>query len=88
MKSDAAATGSLNIPALFLFAIIFFWTPPHFWALALVRRKDYARGHVPMLPVVAGGTVLGIANLIDPEDHKSRQALEDEKKKSVLDLLS
>jgi heme o synthase len=50
----AAATGSLNILALFLFAIIFFWTPPHFWALALVRRKDYARGRVPMLPVVRG----------------------------------
>ncbi len=50
----AAATGSLNIPSLFLFAIIFFWTPPHFWALALVRRNDYARGGVPMLPVVRG----------------------------------
>ncbi len=47
-------TGSLNIPSLFLFAIIFFWTPPHFWALALVRRNDYARGGVPMLPVVRG----------------------------------
>ena len=50
----AAATGSLNVPALFLFAIIFFWTPPHFWALALVRRSDYARGKVPMLPVIRG----------------------------------
>ncbi len=50
----AAATGSLNIPALFLFAIIFMWTPPHFWALALVRRNDYARAGVPMLPVVRG----------------------------------
>jgi heme o synthase len=50
----AAATGSLNIPALFLFAIIFLWTPPHFWALALVRRNDYARGKVPMLPVIRG----------------------------------
>ncbi|HMN62694.1 MAG TPA: heme o synthase, partial [Anaerolinea sp.] len=50
----AAATGGLNIPSLFLFAIIFFWTPPHFWALALVRRNDYARGKVPMLPVVRG----------------------------------
>lgn len=50
----AAATGSLNIPSLFLFAIIFFWTPPHFWALALVRVKDYARGQVPMLPVIRG----------------------------------
>lgn len=50
----AAATGSLNVPALFLFAIIFLWTPPHFWALALVRRNDYARGRIPMLPVIRG----------------------------------
>ncbi|HMD89052.1 MAG TPA: heme o synthase [Anaerolineaceae bacterium] len=50
----AAASGSLNIPSLFLFAIIFLWTPPHFWALAIVRRNDYARGGVPMLPVVRG----------------------------------
>jgi protoheme IX farnesyltransferase len=50
----AAATGSLNIPALFLFAVVFMWTPPHFWALALVRKKDYARAGVPMLPVVRG----------------------------------
>jgi len=50
----AAATGSLNIPSLFLFAVIFMWTPPHFWALALVRRKDYARAGVPMLPVIRG----------------------------------
>lgn len=50
----AAATGSLNVPALFLFAVVFMWTPPHFWALAIVRRKDYARAGVPMLPVVRG----------------------------------
>ena len=50
----AAATGSLNIPSLFLFAVVFMWTPPHFWALALVRRKDYERAGVPMLPVVRG----------------------------------
>jgi protoheme IX farnesyltransferase len=50
----AAATGSLNIPSLFLFAIVFMWTPPHFWALAIVRSKDYARAGVPMLPVVRG----------------------------------
>jgi protoheme IX farnesyltransferase len=48
----AAATGSLSMAAFFLFAVIFFWTPPHFWALALLRRKDYARAGVPMLPVV------------------------------------
>lgn len=50
----AAVTGSLNVPSIFLFAVIFLWTPPHFWALALVRRKDYARAGVPMLPVVRG----------------------------------
>ena len=50
----AAATGRLDIPALFLFAIIFMWTPPHFWALALVRRNEYTRAGVPMLPVVRG----------------------------------
>lgn len=50
----AAATGSLNMQAFFLFAVIFFWTPPHFWALALLRRTDYARAGIPMLPVVRG----------------------------------
>ena len=50
----AAATGALNVPSLFLFAVVFMWTPPHFWALALVRRVDYARAGVPMLPVVRG----------------------------------
>ncbi|KPL87009.1 protoheme IX farnesyltransferase [Levilinea saccharolytica] len=50
----AAVTGSLTFPALFLFAIIFLWTPPHFWALALVRRNDYARAGVPMMPVIRG----------------------------------
>ena len=50
----AAASGALNVPSLFLFAIIFFWTPPHFWALALLRQNDYARAGVPMMPVVRG----------------------------------
>jgi protoheme IX farnesyltransferase len=50
----AAASGSLTLSSLFLFAIIFYWTPPHFWALALIREQDYARAGVPMLPVVAG----------------------------------
>jgi heme o synthase len=50
----AAATGGLTLGSLLLFAIIFYWTPPHFWALALIREKDYARASVPMLPVVAG----------------------------------
>jgi protoheme IX farnesyltransferase len=50
----AAVTGSLSPLAWVLFAIIFFWTPPHFWALALVLRKQYAAAKVPMLPVVVG----------------------------------
>jgi protoheme IX farnesyltransferase len=50
----AAVTGDLTLSSLFLFAIVFYWTPPHFWALALIRSKDYARAGVPMLPVVAG----------------------------------
>ena len=50
----AAATGSLNIPSLFLFGLVFLWTPPHFWALAIVRKNDYARANVPMMPVVQG----------------------------------
>jgi len=50
----AAVTGDVGIPALVLFALIFFWTPPHFWALSLYRAGDYAKAGVPMLPVVAG----------------------------------
>jgi len=50
----AAATGSVSLESIALFAIIFMWTPPHFWALALYRSGDYERAGVPMLPVVAG----------------------------------
>jgi protoheme IX farnesyltransferase len=50
----AAATGSVGIESIVLFLIIFMWTPPHFWALALFRARDYERAGVPMLPVVAG----------------------------------
>ncbi len=50
----AAASGSLSLEPVLLFAIIFMWTPPHFWALALYRTEDYARAGIPMLPVVAG----------------------------------
>jgi protoheme IX farnesyltransferase len=50
----AAVTGTLGLPALVLFAIIFVWTPPHFWALALRYRGDYEAAGVPMLPVVSG----------------------------------
>jgi heme o synthase len=52
----AAATGEIGIEPLVLFLIVFLWTPPHFWALALNRSDDYARAGVPMLPVVAGRT--------------------------------
>src|SRR5256714_13877359 len=50
----AAATGNLTVPALFLFLIVFFWTPPHFWALALLIKRNYADAGIPMLPVVRG----------------------------------
>ena len=50
----AAVSGTLTLSAWYLFAIIFFWTPPHFWALALMIKKDYSRAGVPMLPVVHG----------------------------------
>ena len=49
-----AVTGDIGLPSLLLFGLIFFWTPPHFWALALFRSGDYAKAGVPMLPVVAG----------------------------------
>ena len=49
-----AVTGNVGIPALLLFALVFYWTPPHFWALSLRIRKDYAAAGVPMLPVVKG----------------------------------
>ncbi|MGE5163007.1 MAG: heme o synthase [Sphingobacteriales bacterium] len=52
----AAATGTLSLEPVLLFLIIFFWTPPHFWALALYRTNDYARAGIPMLPVVSGDT--------------------------------
>jgi protoheme IX farnesyltransferase len=50
----AAATGDLTLPALVLFTVVFLWTPPHFWALALLIKRDYAAAGVPMLPVVRG----------------------------------
>jgi len=50
----AAATGHLDLTALALFGVIFFWTPPHFWALAQMMKSDYARANVPMLPAVGG----------------------------------
>ncbi|MDP6665882.1 MAG: heme o synthase [Dehalococcoidia bacterium] len=50
----AAAAGTLELSAWYMFVIIFFWTPPHFWALAIMIREDYARANIPMLPVVRG----------------------------------
>jgi len=50
----AAASGTLDLAAWYLFIIIFFWTPPHFWALAIMIKDDYARAEVPMLPVIRG----------------------------------
>jgi protoheme IX farnesyltransferase len=50
----AAATGNLGLPALWLFLIVFLWTPPHFWALAILIKDNYAAAKVPMLPVVRG----------------------------------
>ena len=54
MIAWAAATGEVTLAPVLMFAVIFLWTPPHFWALALFRGEDYARVGVPMLPVVAG----------------------------------
>ena len=54
MVGWAAITGGLDLPALYMFTIVFFWTPPHFWALALLIETDYERAGIPMLPVVAG----------------------------------
>jgi protoheme IX farnesyltransferase len=54
MVGWAGITGGLDLSALYLFSIIFFWTPPHFWALALLIQSDYERARIPMLPVVAG----------------------------------
>ena len=50
----AAMTGRIDLAAIYLFAIIFYWTPPHFWALALIKQAEYARAGVPMMPVVRG----------------------------------
>jgi protoheme IX farnesyltransferase len=60
----AAVTGGVSIESLLLFALIFFWTPPHFWALALYRCRDYERVGVPMLPVVAGADATRLQILV------------------------
>ena len=73
----AAATGGIGIESILLFLIIFFWTPPHFWALALCRTDEYARAGVPMLPVVAGaaGNAPADPALRDPACADRRVAL-------------
>lgn len=60
----AAVTGSLDVFPVVLFLIIFFWTPPHFWALALYKNTDYQKAKIPMLPVVAGARRTKIEMLI------------------------
>jgi protoheme IX farnesyltransferase len=60
----SAVTGTVSLPAIVLFAVIFFWTPPHFWALAMKFRDDYAAASVPMLPVVAPAPVVARKILI------------------------
>ena len=60
----SAVTGTVGLPAIILFAVIFFWTPPHFWALAMKFKDDYAAASVPMLPVVAPATVVARKILI------------------------
>ncbi len=67
----AVATGGVTLEPLLMFALVFFWTPPHFWALALFRNADYEAAHVPMLPVVRGTRVtrayiLGYSLLLAP----------------------
>src|SRR5207253_3626239 len=60
----AAVTGEVTTDALLLFLIIFAWTPPHFWSLALYRTEDYARAGVPMLPVTHGKSYTGLQVLL------------------------
>ena len=54
---QVCATGNIGLESLILFLIIFMWTPPHFWALALIKKEDYAAANIPMLPIVAGDKV-------------------------------
>lgn len=54
MVGWTAVTGAIGLPAMYLFAIVFFWTPPHFWALAIMIKDDYKAAGIPMLPVVVG----------------------------------
>ncbi len=60
----AAVTGDVTLPSVMLFCIIFFWTPPHFWALSLFANEDYKRANIPMLPVVSGERVTKIQMMV------------------------
>jgi protoheme IX farnesyltransferase len=60
----AAITGHVGVPAVLMFLIVFLWTPPHFWALALYRDEDYRRAGVPMLPSVAGPRAAKVQSLV------------------------
>src|SRR5690606_27294672 len=60
----AAVTGDVSLAAVVLFAVVFLWTPPHFWALALFRSDDYEKAGVPMLPVVSGERTTKIQSLV------------------------
>ena len=60
----ASVFGVLDLEAWYLFAIVFFWTPPHFWALALLIKEDYARAGVPMMPVVSGDAATRVQILL------------------------
>ena len=82
----AAVTGSVHPYALLLFLIIFVWTPPHFWALAIFRRDDYSRAQVPMLPVTHGVDVHALARAVlhDPARARDRAAVSDRHERAVL----
>ena len=73
----AAVTDSVDPHALLLFLIIFTWTPPHFWALAIARRSDYERADIPMLPVTHGDRAHEVVRrlLHDPADPRDRAAV-------------
>jgi heme o synthase len=60
----AAVTGHLGMAAIIMFAVIFFWTPPHFWALALYKNEDYTRAGVPMMPVVRGAAATKVQSVV------------------------
>jgi len=68
--ADAAANGRVGAAGWLLFAIIFFWQPPHVWAIALFRKNDYARAGIPMLPNVIGDQPTRRRMLLQKRDHQ------------------